>query len=74
MSIDLDKLTITVTDIKKAGICLGQGARPFFAARGVEWSDFMRTGVTARWLWDTGDGYARLIVTRKLMREGLSDG
>ncbi len=74
MSVDLDTIIITVTDIKKAGICLGHGARPFFAARGIEWPEFMRNGVTARWLWDTEDGYAQMIVTRKLEREGLSDG
>lgn len=74
MSANLDDIIITVTDIKKAGICLGQGARPFFADRGIPWKDFMRDGVTARWLWDTGNGYAQMIVTRKLEREALSNG
>lgn len=66
-------VTIYVTDIKKAGIC-GRGARLFFAEHGLNWSAFLAAGVSAQTLWDTGDGYARLVVTRTLEREGPSRG
>ncbi len=70
---DLTGITIRVTDIKKAGIC-GRGARPFFADHGLSWSKFVSDGIPAQVLWDTGDGYARLVVTRKLEREKTTDG
>ena len=73
MTVDLAGITIRVTDIKKAGIC-GAGARPFFAEHGLNWSAFLDKGISAQTLWDTGDGYAQMVVTRKIEREGLTDG
>ncbi len=70
---DLTGITIYVIDIKKAGIC-GRGARPFFKEHGLSWSKFLSNGIPAQVLWDTGDGYARLVVTRKLERERLTGG
>lgn len=71
--VDLSQITIRASDIYKAGIC-GSGARGFWRERGWAWSDFLTNGISAQTLWDTGDGYARLVVRRKLAREGLSDG
>lgn len=71
MSVNLKTLKIIPDDIYTAGIC-GKGARPFFLRHGLDWSDFVTNGISAQVLWDTGDGYARRVVTKKL--ETLTDG
>lgn len=64
---------ITVTDVKKAGICMRE-ARAWCARNNISLSELLSGGVDAQQFWDTGDGYAQLIVRRKLEREGLTNG
>lgn len=68
---NLEGVTVRMSDLRKAGIC-GRGARSFWVERGWSWSDFLTNGVPAQTLWDTGDGYARMVVKRKLDREGVN--
>lgn len=71
---NLSDVTIRVSDVRKAGICLGpRGAFGFWRQHGWDFKDFLENGIAAQRLWDTGDGYARLVVTRKLAREA-TDG
>lgn len=73
MNPDLSKITIVVDDIYAAGIC-GRGAIKWFRDRGLDWTDFRRNGISAKVLWDVGDGYAQLVVTKRLEREAPTDG
>lgn len=69
---NLEGVTIRMPDLRRAGIC-GKGARAFWAERGWDWPGFLEFGIAAQTLWDTEDGYARMVVRRKMAREG-TDG
>lgn len=70
---DLTQVIIRPKDAYRAGIC-ARGARPWFEDHGLSWSDFVENGISAQILWDTGDGYARRVVTSKLQHESPADG
>jgi hypothetical protein len=55
-------LRIFVTDITRAGYCIGRGAKPWFAANGLDFRDFMKNGIPAADLLATGDAMAIRVV------------
>ncbi len=66
----LDTLRITITDIRLAGHCVA-GARHWFEGQGLDFRAFLKSGLTARQLLDTGDALAEQVVNRKIVRDGL---
>lgn len=62
-----------MTDITKAGYC-ARGARVFFQERDLDFRAFLKDGIDAQILIDTGDARAIKTVERKIEREGRADG
>ena len=50
-------LIVTITDIRRAGYC-ASGARRWFEARGYDFRDVLKNGVSAEALLATGDAMA----------------
>lgn len=57
----MEDVLITMRDIRKAGMC-SRGARSFFIRHGLDWDLFLKKGVPAQAVWDTGDAMARQVV------------
>lgn len=63
----MDDLIITMAHFRSIpsrtgiGYC-ARGGRQWFAARGLDWADFARNGISAETLLATGDGFALAIV------------
>jgi hypothetical protein len=64
-----DTLVITIDDIRKTGHCT-RGARRWFQHNGLSFDDFLKNGVDAQRLLDTGDALALRVVqaTRERLR------
>lgn len=56
-----DTLIITMRDIRAAKMCSG-GTRDFFARHNIDWVSFLKEGVPAKVLTDTGDHMALQVV------------
>lgn len=56
---------VTMTDILAAGHCVA-GAKSWATTNNIDWHRFIRGGVPAQELLDTGDGQALQVVTRTL--------
>lgn len=54
-------MTVTMQDVRAAKMC-SKGARVFLARQGVQWSDFLRDGVSSEVLIATGDAMALRVV------------
>jgi hypothetical protein len=54
-------MTVTMQDVRAAKMC-ARGARAFLLSHGVEWSDFLKNGVSADLLIRTGDAMAMRVV------------
>jgi hypothetical protein len=54
-------LTITITDVRRAGYC-ASGARKWFEAHGFDFRQVIKNGVSAEALLATGDGLAERVV------------
>lgn len=65
---DLNALTVTITDVRLAGNCVA-GARRWFEGHGLDFSEFIKSGLPAQVLLDTEDGLANSVVAAKLARE-----
>lgn len=65
---DLSSVTITITDIRAAGIC-ASGARRWFRDHGIDFAAFLKDGISAAELIERGDQMAQRVVDRKLERE-----
>lgn len=62
-----DDPIITIDDIRKAGHCAA-GAKTWFAAHGLDFRDFLTSGIPASTLLATGDGLAEQVVSRTMVR------
>lgn len=49
--------TVTMRHMREVGYC-ARGVREFFARHGLDWSAFLRDGIAAQRLEDTGDAMA----------------
>ena len=58
---------LTMTDCLRAGHCV-PGVRAWFASRELSIRAFVREGMSAKALLETGDGFARQVVTRAWAR------
>ncbi len=54
-------LVVTINDLRAAEMC-ARSARPWFARKGLSWSDFVTKGIDADILRATGDGLALKVV------------
>ena len=68
MTVALDEVIITIDDIRKAGHC-ARGAKNWFDQQGIDFRDFLKNGITATRMLDTGDAQGAQVVARKLERE-----
>lgn len=56
-----DDTVVTMADVRRARMC-SRGARAFFERHGLDWDAFLREGIPARALIDTGDVLALRVV------------
>lgn len=68
MTVALDDVIITIDDIRKAGHC-ARGAKNWFDQYGLDFRDFLKNGITATQMLDTGDAQGAQVVTRKIERD-----
>lgn len=54
---------VTMSDCRRAGHC-PQGVRRWFENQGFDFRDFLRNGLSAKAMLDTGCGLGRQVVTR----------
>lgn len=54
-------MMITMRDIRAAKMC-SRGARQFFERHGLDWSTFLKEGIDAELLAQTGDAMALRVV------------
>ena len=54
-------MIITMADVRAAKMC-SKGTRRFFIKHGFDWSDFLKNGIDARELENTGDAMALKLV------------
>ena len=52
-----EAVTVTMADVRRSGMC-ARGARVFFVRHNLDWPAFLRTGLPANVLRDTGDAMA----------------
>lgn len=52
---------VYMKDIRAARMCSG-GTRDFFRRHSLDWSDFLKNGIEASKLYNTGDAMARQVV------------
>lgn len=50
-------VTVTMRDVRKAKMC-ARGARQFFGVHGLDWSGFLKNGISSEDLESTGDAMA----------------
>lgn len=60
---DTGDFIVTISDVRKSGHC-ASGAREFFEAQGLDFRAFLRDGVKASTLLETGDARALQVVNR----------
>lgn len=58
-----DELIVTIHDARKAGYCVS-GVRRWAAVQGLDFRAFLKDGIAASRLLDTGDAIAAAIVAR----------
>jgi hypothetical protein len=58
-------LRITINDVMASGHC-ARGSRRWFHQYNLDFKDFLKNGIPAQTLLDTGDGLAEQIVRAKL--------
>lgn len=56
-----DKVIVTMKHIRMAKMC-SRGTREFFLRHGLDWSSFLKEGIPAHKLADTGDAMALHVV------------
>lgn len=66
-----EELRISITDVRKAGLCPGFKTRRWFEDHGFPYRQFLKDGALAEDLLATGDGYAIHVVEHKIRREWL---
>jgi len=57
----VNELIITMTDIRAAKMC-SRGTRAFFIRHNIDWPNFLKNGVPAETLENTGDAMALRVV------------
>lgn len=63
----LDNMTVTITDIRRAGICVA-GTKGWFETHNLDFRSLIKQGIPAKDLLATNDGYADLVVEKMLER------
>jgi hypothetical protein len=58
---DEEKTIVTMKDVRAARMCF-KGSRVWFAKRGLSWMDFLKHGIDAQVLLDSGDAMAQKVV------------
>jgi hypothetical protein len=58
---------------RQGGFC-ARGARAWFASHDLDWTDFVRNGIDAQRLLDTGDGLALILVEHARTLEAQRHG
>lgn len=66
--VDVTDLHVTMADIMKAGHCIS-GTGRWFETQELDYRKFVREGVEASALLRKGDGFAVIVVGKKLERE-----
>jgi len=61
MEPDEEDFLVKMADSKGTGLC-ASGQRRFAEAHGIDFREWVKTGISARRLWDTGDKNARRVV------------
>jgi hypothetical protein len=56
-----EPVIVTMRDIRACRMC-ARGAREFFISHGLDWSDFLRNGISSEILEGTGDAMAMRVV------------
>jgi hypothetical protein len=56
-----DRTIVTMKDVRAARFCF-KGSRVWFAKRGLSWMDFLKHGIDAQVLLDSGDAMAEKVV------------
>lgn len=54
-------MIITMQDVRNVNYC-SRGTRLFFSQRGWDWTEFLKNGIDAQLLIDTGDAQAIKVV------------
>lgn len=57
----MSELIITMEDVRATKMC-SSGTRKFFKRHNINWSDFLKNGVSAKVLENTGDAMALRVV------------
>lgn len=56
-----EDVVVRMEDIRAARMC-SRGARAFFQRHGLDWQEFLRAGISAQKLIETGDAMALALV------------
>lgn len=64
---DLD-WTVTITHCTKAGHCVKEGVVPWMKDRGYDYKAFIRNGLPAKEMWDTGCGLMQRVIRLAIER------
>lgn len=64
---------LTITDVRAAGHCV-KGARPWFAAYGLDFRDFVKNGIESDRLAALDDAILNQVIARKIARERRDGG
>jgi len=62
-------MIVTLTDARELGYC-SRGLRAFFARHRLDWGQFLRQGLPAEALLDTGDAMAAALVEHVRRKHG----
>lgn len=65
--------TVWMNDIRRARMC-SRGARDFFVRHDLDWNAFLKEGIDAEALWNTGDPMAQEVVRVAREREEEEHG
>ncbi|WP_220443977.1 hypothetical protein [Pararhodobacter zhoushanensis] len=61
-------LRVTIQDLRAARYCLA-GVRPWFRRHGLDWQEFLETGIEAERLCATGDALVDPVIAVAMTRE-----
>ena len=62
MTDDLDDIIVTARDARAASMCITPGTKAFFKKHGLDFKDFVKNGIKASILAETGDAMALIVI------------
>ena len=68
-----DDFIVTIEDVRSSGHCV-RGAKDWFEGYGLDFREFIKTGMVASRLLSTGDAYAQQVVEHARNRVGADHG